>query len=201
MFFIEKAYPGFSRFLDNLLSAEFLPRNSVFCFRHIPPKLSDLRHIIQFRHIYTSRIISWLKQAQNQRLWAYRDIITGQQQVFRKPHPTFSYPPYIPPDARYGNPHIVMYCLHRMHAPSDFYFLVMCDYGAEISAKLGFPKTDRDFLAICKTLHILENVKYKKLKYFIKKRLIYFIKSERIRTLERTISKDAKAPRKEAHYE
>nr|DAD87870.1 MAG TPA: hypothetical protein [Siphoviridae sp. ct43U4] len=31
----------------------------------------------------------------------------------------------------------------------------MCDFGAKISAKLGFPKTDRDFLAICKTLHIL----------------------------------------------
>lgn len=77
----------------------------------------------------------------------------------------------------------------------NFVFPPMCDYGAEISAKLGFPKTDRDFLAICKTLHILENVKYKKLKYFIKKRLTYFIKSERIRTLER-ISTKGKSPEK-----
>lgn len=82
----------------------------------------------------------------------------------------------------------------------NFVFPPMCDFGAEISLKLGFPKSDRDFLAICKTLHILENVKYKKLKYFIKKRLIYFIKSERIRTLERTSSKDAKAPRKEKRH-
>lgn len=50
----------------------------------------------------------------------------------------------------------------------NFVFPPMCDYGAEISAKLGFPKTDRDFLAICKTLHILENVRYKKLNNFVK---------------------------------
>lgn len=68
----------------------------------------------------------------------------------------------------------------------NFVFPPMCDFQPKISEKLGFSKTDRDFLAICKTLHILENMKYKKLKYFIKKSLIYFIKSERIRTLEKT---------------
>lgn len=50
----------------------------------------------------------------------------------------------------------------------NFYFLVMYDFGSKISAKLGFPKSDRDFLAICKTLHILENVRYKKLNNFVK---------------------------------
>nr|DAH58593.1 MAG TPA: hypothetical protein [Caudoviricetes sp.] len=40
-------------------------------FSKYPPlKTSDSRHIIPFRHIYTSRIISWLKQGENQRLWA-----------------------------------------------------------------------------------------------------------------------------------
>ena len=80
----------------------------------------------------------------------------------------------------------------------NFVFPPMCDFGAEISLKLGFPKSDRDFLAICKTLHILENVRYKKINNFIKKRLIYFIKSERIRTLERTSTKGKSPERK--HY-
>lgn len=79
-------------------------------------------------------------------------------------------------------------------------FPPMCDFGAEILLKLGFPKTDRDFLAICKTLHILENVKYKKLNNFIKKCLIYFIKSERIRTLERASDEGKNPEKKEAHY-
>lgn len=163
-FFIEKAYLGFSRFLDDLLSAEFLSRNFVFCFRHIPPKLSDLRHLISFRHIYTSWIISWLKQAKNQRLWAYRDIITGQQKAFQKSHPTFS---YLPRCHQMPDMAIRISCCTVLHT-MNFVFPPMCDYGAEISAKLGFPKTDRDFLAICKTLHILEDVKYKKLNNFIK---------------------------------
>lgn len=123
-----------------------------FVFDISPLKISDLRHIISIRHIYASRLISWLKQGKNQRLLAVWGNHGGQPQVFQNPHPTFSYPPQMPPDAISGNPHIVMYCLHRMHAPSDFYFLVMCDYGAETSAKLGFPKTDRDFLAVCKNL-------------------------------------------------
>lgn len=58
----------------------------------------------------------------------------------------------------------------------NFVFPPMCDYGAEISAKLDFSKNDRDFLAICKTLHILENVKYKKIKIFYKKILDLFYK-------------------------
>lgn len=127
-----------------------------FLFSTYPPlKLSDSRHLITIRHIYTSRLISWLKQGKNKRLWTIWGNHGGQSQVFQNIPPTFSYPPQVSNIARYCNLHIVMYCLHRMHAPSDFYFLVMCDFGVEISEKLGFPKSERDFLAICKTLHIL----------------------------------------------
>nr|DAD87868.1 MAG TPA: Endoplasmic reticulum vesicle transporter [Siphoviridae sp. ct43U4] len=39
-----------------------------FIFDISPLKISDSRHMIPFRHIYTSRLISWLKQGKNQRL-------------------------------------------------------------------------------------------------------------------------------------
>ena len=121
-----------------------------FLFSTYPPlKISDSRHFIPIRHIYTSRLISWLKQGKNKRLWAIWDNHGGQSQVFQNIPPTF---PYL------ENVIISTYsdfAYDALYAPSKYFFILWCDFGSKISLKLGFPKSERDFLAICKTLHIL----------------------------------------------